>query len=157
MSTRCPLVAHWLPTNCTQRLADACNCLLLVAHRLHPNITINISINDGNAAAHRASRCYPGCMCRSYFGSKAVYFAIRPMCRKRSLRVSGGQCGPACAMWCFFIEQAGVDEPKPYFLPCKKKKPGSFHHPAICTALYCLCLRHGCKPISLRPHARGQQ
>ena len=101
---------------------------------LPPNITINISINDGNAAAHRASRCYPGCMCRSYFDSKAVYFAIRPMCRKRGLRVSGGQCGPACAMWCFFIEQAGVDEPQPYFLPGKKKKPGSFHHPAICTA-----------------------
>ena len=69
-------------------------------------------------------------MCRSYFDSKAVYFAIRPMCHKRGLRVSGGQCGPVCAMWCFFIEQAGVDEPKPYFLPGKKKKPGSFHHPA---------------------------
>ena len=27
-------LVHQLPTNCTQRLADACNCLLLVAHRL---------------------------------------------------------------------------------------------------------------------------
>ena len=77
-----------------------------------------------------ASRCYPGCMCRSYFDSKAVYFAIRPMCHKRGLRASGGECGPVCAMWCFFIEQAGVDESIPFFLPCKKKKPGSFHHPA---------------------------
>ena len=66
---------------------------------MHPNITINISINDGNAAAHRASRCYPVCMCRSYFDSKAVYFAIRPMCHKRGLCVSGGECGPVCAMW----------------------------------------------------------
>ena len=38
-------------------------------------------------------------MCRSYFDSRAVYFAIRPMCRKRGLRVSGGECGPVCAMW----------------------------------------------------------
>ena len=47
--------------------------------------------------------------------------------------------------------------PYPYFLPCKKKKPGSFHHPAICTALYFLRLLHGCQPISLRPHAGAQQ
>ena len=33
-------------------------------------------------------------MCRSYFDSKAVYFAIRPMCHKRGLRVSGGDLGP---------------------------------------------------------------
>ena len=38
-------------------------------------------------------------MCRSYFDSKAVYFAIRPMCHKRGLRASGGECGPVCAMW----------------------------------------------------------
>ena len=106
---------------------------------------------------HRASRCYPGCMCRSYFDSKVVYFAIRPMCHKRGLRASGGECGPVCAMWCFFIEQAGVEEPIPFFLPGKRKRPGSFHHPAICTAPYCLCLRHGCQPIFFRPHAGGQQ
>ena len=38
-------------------------------------------------------------MCRSYFDSRAVYFAIRPMCHKRGLRASGGECGPVCAMW----------------------------------------------------------
>ena len=68
-------------------------------------------------------------MCRSYFDSKAVYFAIRPMCRKRGLRASGGECGPVCAIWCFFIEQAGVEEPIPFFLPGKKKKPGSSSPP----------------------------
>ena len=88
-------------------------------------------------------------MCRSYFDSKAVYFAIRPMCHKRGLRVSGGECGPVCAMWCFFIEQAGVDESKPYFLPGKKKKPGSFHHPAYAQHHNCLRLRHGCTSPSI--------
>ena len=38
-------------------------------------------------------------MCRSYFDSKAVYSTTRPMCHKRGFRVSGGECGPACAMW----------------------------------------------------------
>ena len=59
-------------------------------------------------------------MCRSYFDSKAVYFAIRPMCRKRGLRASGGQCGPACAMWCFFIEQAGMERPS--LISCRAKR-----------------------------------
>ena len=46
-----------------------------------------------------ASRWYLYGMCRSDFDSKAVYFAIRPMCHKRGLRASGGDCGPVCAMW----------------------------------------------------------
>lgn len=42
---------------------------------------------------------YPYGMCRSYFDSKAVYSTTRPMCHKRGFRVSGGECGPVCAMW----------------------------------------------------------
>ena len=36
---------------------------------------------------------------RSHFDSKALHFRIRPYCHKRGLRVSGGECGPVCAMW----------------------------------------------------------
>ena len=36
---------------------------------------------------------------RSHFDSKALHFRIRPYCHKRGLRVSGGECGAAYAMW----------------------------------------------------------